>query len=55
MLPNFLFQWSDRTPPVGVHMQTMIEQRPLVAAPLTPQMFGNAGLEHMEKYGKTVI
>ena len=24
------------------------------AAPITPQMFGNAGVEHMEKYGTTV-
>ena len=23
------------------------------AAPITPQMFGNAGVEHMEKYGTT--
>jgi acetyl-CoA acetyltransferase len=24
-----------------------------VPAPVAPQMFGNAGLEHMEKYGTT--
>ena len=24
------------------------------AAPITPQMFGNAGVEHMEKYGRNM-
>ena len=32
-------------------MQVMSEVRGIAAAPFTPQMFGNAGLEHMEKYG----
>ena len=28
----------------------MIEERGIVKAPFAPQMFGNAGVEHMEKY-----
>ncbi len=36
------------------HMLTMMEARgPPEAAPPAPQMFGNAGREHMEKYGTT--
>lgn len=30
----------------------MINKHGLEAAPVTPQMFGNAGREHMEKYGE---
>ena len=33
------------------HIQVSNELRPIAAAPMTPQLFGNAGLEHMEKYG----
>lgn len=31
--------------------QTMMELREFTPAPPAPQMFGNAGREHMEKYG----
>lgn len=34
------------------HMEVMINRYGIVAAPAAPQMFGNAGREHMEKYGK---
>jgi len=33
------------------HVQVMMETRGLGASPITPQMFANAGQEHMEKYG----
>lgn len=33
------------------HMEVMINRYGLQAAPAAPQMFGNAGKEHMEKYG----
>jgi len=33
------------------HMMLMIEERGFGKAPPAPQMFGNAGREHMEKYG----
>jgi len=34
------------------HMEVVINKHGLVAAPVTPQLFGNAGREHMEKYGE---
>lgn len=34
------------------HMEVMISKEGLAAAPVTPQMFGNAGKEHMKKYGE---
>lgn len=37
------------------HMEVMINRYGIAAAPAAPQMFGNAGREHMEKYGKTSI
>lgn len=43
--------WSDRENPVMNHMKVMTELHPIAPAPVTPQLFGNAGLEHMEKYG----
>lgn len=33
-------------------MEVVINRHGLVAAPVTPQLFGNAGREHMEKYGE---
>jgi len=45
--------WNDRTNPTMKHFETMMEMRDMTAAPFTPQLFGNAGLEHMEKYGTT--
>lgn len=42
----------DRTNPMDKHMEVMINRYGMVAAPAAPQMFGNAGREHMEKYGK---
>ena len=41
----------DRTNPMDKHMEVMINRYGMVAAPAAPQMFGNAGREHMEKYG----
>lgn len=34
------------------HIQLMADTYGLQAAPITAQMFGNAGKEHMEKYGR---
>lgn len=36
-------------------MEVMMNNYEFAAAPVTPQMFGNAGKEHMEKYGKYLI
>lgn len=41
----------DRTNPMDLHLTAMIEDRGLTESPVTAQMFGNAGREHMEKYG----
>ena len=35
------------------HVSTMMTKFPIARAPINPQMFGNAGREHMEKYGST--
>jgi sterol carrier protein 2 len=47
-------KYTDRTIPMDKHFKLMVEQRGFEPkAPGAPQMFGNAGLEHMEKYGTT--
>ena len=43
--------YNDRTNPLDQHMGVMAEKRGLEQVPFAPQMFGNAGREHMEKYG----
>uniref|UniRef100_G1NEE8 Sterol carrier protein 2 n=1 Tax=Meleagris gallopavo TaxID=9103 RepID=G1NEE8_MELGA len=42
--------FSDRTNPMDKHLEIMINKYGLTSAPVTPQMFANAGKEHMEKY-----
>ena len=44
-------KYTDRTLAMDKHMKVMIEKRGFKKAPPMPQLFGNAGLEHMEKYG----
>lgn len=44
-------KFLDRTNPMDKHMEVMINRYGMAAAPAAPQMFGNAGREHMEKYG----
>ncbi|XP_039339681.1 sterol carrier protein 2 isoform X5 [Mauremys reevesii] len=44
-------KFTNRTNPVDKHMEVMINKYGLSAAPVAPQFFGNAGKEHMEKYG----
>lgn len=46
-------KFMDRTNPMDKHMLLMMQLREFAAAPPAPQMFGNAGREHMEKYGTT--
>lgn len=41
----------DRTNPLDKHLEIMIDKYGLASAPVAPQMFANAGKEHMEKYG----
>jgi sterol carrier protein 2 len=44
-------KFTDRTNPMDKHAQAMIEKRGFAKAPPAPQFFGNAGREHMERYG----
>ncbi|XP_015749444.1 PREDICTED: non-specific lipid-transfer protein-like [Acropora digitifera] len=48
---SLMSKYKDRTPPMDKHLEVMMSNEGLVAAPVTPQMFGNAGREHMKKYG----
>lgn len=44
-------QFSDRANPLENHLQILSDMHELTASPITAQMFGAAGREHMEKYG----
>jgi acetyl-CoA acetyltransferase len=44
-------KYTDRTPAMDKHMMRMFEIRDPETSPFAPQMFGNAGRDHMEKYG----
>ncbi|MEE9608107.1 MAG: lipid-transfer protein [Myxococcota bacterium] len=46
-------KYTDRTNPMDKHAKAMIEMRGFAKAPPAPQFFGNAGREHMERYGTT--
>ncbi len=46
-------KYTDRTNPMDKHAKLMIEQRGFAKAPAAAQFFGNAGREHMERYGTT--
>jgi acetyl-CoA acetyltransferase len=46
-------KYTDRTMALDKHFKVMVEKRGFAKAPAAPQMFGNAGLEHNEKYGTT--
>ena len=37
------------------HMEVMMNGHGLEKGPVTAQMFGNAGREHMEKYGQYIM
>jgi acetyl-CoA acetyltransferase len=46
-------KYTDRTNPMDKHFEIMVTLREFAPAPGAPQMFGNAGREHIEKYGTT--
>jgi sterol carrier protein 2 len=48
-------KFTDRTNPMDRHAKAMIEMRGFAKAPPAPQFFGNAGREHMERYGTTPL
>jgi acetyl-CoA acyltransferase len=43
--------FTDRTNPMDKHITAMISKREFTGAPAAPWMFGNAGRDHMERYG----
>lgn len=45
--------YSDRANPVQPHVEAMMAVRDIEASPMAAQLFGNAGREHMDKYGTT--
>jgi acetyl-CoA acyltransferase len=44
-------KYTDRTPAMDRHFARMFEIRDPESSPFAPQMFGNAGRDHMDKYG----
>ncbi|MCH8814941.1 MAG: lipid-transfer protein [Chloroflexi bacterium] len=46
-------KYTDRINPMDKHVDRMVKMRGFEASPVAPQIFGNAGREHMEKYGST--
>jgi sterol carrier protein 2 len=45
--------YDDRTNPLGRHLDRMAEIHAPDQSPFSPQMFGNAGRDHMARYGST--
>ncbi len=48
-------KYMDRTNPMDKHIELMAALRGFAPAPPAAQMFGNAGREHMERYGTTAL
>jgi len=48
-------KYTDRINPMDRHVTTMVNLRGFETSPVAPQIFGNAGREHMEKYGSTPL
>ena len=48
-------KYTDRTNPMDKHVTLMADLRGFAAAPPAAQMFGNAGREHMDRYGTTAL
>jgi acetyl-CoA acetyltransferase len=46
-------KYTDRTIPMDKHMNLMVELNGFESGPPAAQIFGNAGREHMERYGTT--
>jgi acetyl-CoA acetyltransferase len=46
-------KYTDRTNALDKHFMAMAEVRAPEESPFAPQMFGNAGRDHMERYGST--
>lgn len=48
---SLMSKFLDRTNPMDKHVELMADIAGLNESPVTAQMFGNAGIEHMKKYG----
>jgi acetyl-CoA acetyltransferase len=48
-------KYTDRINPMDKHVGLMAELRGFAPAPPAAQMFGNAGREHMDRYGTTAL
>src|SRR3989338_1438136 len=46
-------KFTDRTNPMDRHMTTMMDLRGFEPAPPAPQLFGNAGVEHNQRFHST--
>lgn len=46
-------KFMDRTNPLDKHVEKMIDNAGIDGSPIAAQLFGNAGKEHMKKYGTT--
>jgi len=44
-------KYTDRINPMDRHFDMMVKLRGFETSPVAPQIFGNAGREHMERYG----
>ncbi|KAJ8936909.1 hypothetical protein NQ318_010936 [Aromia moschata] len=44
-------KFNDRSNPMEKHIEAMAELASFETAPMTAQLFGNAAIEHMRKYG----
>lgn len=47
------FKFPDRTSPLDRHLAAMYALHPRSDVAFVPEMFGNAGREHMQRYGST--
>jgi len=50
---SLAMKYADRTNPMDRHLAAMHEVRPDEGHPFAPEMFGNAGRDHIEQYGST--
>ncbi|XP_076649800.1 sterol carrier protein X-related thiolase [Halictus rubicundus] len=48
---SLMSKFMDRTNPMDKHVEIMAEIAGMNESPITAQLFGNAGIEHMKKYG----
>ncbi|XP_031825991.1 sterol carrier protein X-related thiolase [Nomia melanderi] len=48
---SLMSKFMDRTNPMDKHIEVMAEISGINTGPITAQLFGNAGIEHMKKYG----